>query len=610
MNVRAMLLASCLVLLAPGVPPAAAAGLTDYTKNKNFDDLTPAEQTAAKAEARKRKLKVLRVCADPGNMPLSNDKSEGFQNKIAQLLARAMGGEASFFWRPYLERGLTRETFANNECDVLLDMPANSSTLLATNPIYRTTYVLAYRNDRGIDIKSLDDPKLKDLKIGVFQHSGMREALARRGLDGKLELHVISHMADLAPEEQPWRQVQKVIDGRLDVAAVWGPFAGWLKSMRNAPLVIEPVNLWEDQVPMEFDLAIGMRPNDVLLKYMLDLAIDESRTEIAKILADYGVPLVECSQCAAPGNLPSHGSYYQKLRGLGNVEDRFLKQAEPLRATDKATPDQIVTEARVEEWLAGGSDLEQELANAVLANDAPRVQWLLGKKADVNRPDKQGYPPIVTAARNRNSPLIAMLADNGADPNARDRDGFTALMHAINRNHVPSIEMLAKKGANLELASTGGITPLAMAIGDAKFYAAKALVDHGADVNAPSGFEAVTPLMAAATQITAQVRSKHIMQGPPPIDFAEDLIKRGAQVNAASKEGVTPLMVAAGHDNAPMIALLLRSGADPSLKSAEGRTALDIARKALNERAIGTLRFLANPPAENAPPPGSGATPN
>jgi quinoprotein dehydrogenase-associated probable ABC transporter substrate-binding protein len=591
--------------------PANAQRLKEYTKNKNYDDLTRAEHSAAKAEARSRTLKRLRVCADPGNMPMSNDKGEGYQNKIATLLAKAMGGEVSFFWRPYLERGVTRQTFANDECDVLMDMPAGGQAhILTTNPLYRSTYVMAWRNDSGLDIKSLDDPKLKALRIGVFQHSGMREALSRRGIDdAKMDVHIISHMADLRPEEQPWRQVQKVVDKQLDLVAVWGPFAGWLPKMRGAPLTIRPVNMMEDKVPMEFDLAIGMKQNDVLLKYMLDWALDRNKDEIAKILTEYGVPLVECSRCTVQGNIPSHGSYYAKLRGLSSADDRYLKQAEPVKATDKASADQVVTPERVEQWLKDGADLNEELGNAIIGNDASRVALLIEKGADVNVRDSNGYAPLHSAARNRNSPIVALLAKNKADVNARDGDGFTPLGYAISRNHVPTIEMLLKAGARVDEPSGGGITPIVLALSDGRYYAAKSLIDHGADVNLASGAEGITPLMAAATQITAQTRQTHVTQGPAPIALADELIKKGANLNAVSKHGVTALMIAAGHNNAPMIGLLLRAGADASLKSGEGKTALDIAQKALHDDAIGALKFLVKPGRTDAIAPGAAVPP-
>lgn len=164
--------------------PATAHAARDL--QKEFDELTAAEKTAAKAAAKEafeqKSLGKLNVCADPGNMPLSDINRNGFQNKIAEVLAHALGADLIYFWRPYLERGLTRETFDTNVCDVLLDLPADYGPALTTFPIYRTTYVFAYRNDRGFDFKGFDDPTLKNLKIGVFQTSSAREVLTKRGL--------------------------------------------------------------------------------------------------------------------------------------------------------------------------------------------------------------------------------------------------------------------------------------------------------------------------------------------------------------------------------------------------------------------------------------------
>lgn len=595
---HALLLAT--VLAVSGGAPASADELRSYTKNKTFDDLTAAEHTKARQDARKLKLnRPLRVCADPGNMPLSSMKEEGFQNKIAKLLAEDLGTHASFFWRPYHERGLTRETFQNDECDILMDMPTELQELLVTEPLYRTTYVFVHREDRKIEIASLDDPVLKSLSIGVFQHSGLREALERRGIKN-LDLHIIAYDADLQPKHQPWQQVQKVIDGKLDVAGVWGPFAGWLKTQRGEPIVIQPVNLWEDHVPMEFDLAIGMQRNQVMLKYMLDWALQRKRAEIAAILKDYGVPLVKCSKCAADGDIPSHGSYYDRIRNVS--QDRFLKEAPKVQRTDKAAADQIVTEARLEAWLQEGGDLDGELYNAVVGNDADRVRLLIGKGANVNMRHANGRSPLDAAAHGRHASLIEILADAGADPNAADADGFFPLLHAINRNHVPSVEMLAKKGADLNKRNKQDITPLSWAIGDGKFFAAKALIDAGADVNAPSGYEHVTPLMVTATQLAAKTRSGNLAQGPQPLDLARALIDKGADVNVLSKDGVSALMVAAGHNNAPIVGLLVGAGADPNVKNAQGQTALEIASSAGFDAAVGALKFLSKPKAAPAGP--------
>lgn len=585
----------------------ADKSLRSFTRNKSFDDLTAAEHTRARQEARTRKLDVLRVCADPGNMPLSSNKQEGYQNKIAKILAEDLGGHASFFWRPYHERGLTRETFQNDECDVLMDMPTALQELLTTEPLYRTTYVFAHREDKKLDIKSLDDPLLKTLRIGVFQHSGIREALERRG-HKNLDLHIIAYDTDLQPKHQPWQQVQKVIDGELDVAGVWGPFAGWLKTQRQEPIVIQPVNLWENEVPMEFDLAIGMQRNQVMLKYMIDWALTRKKDEIAAVLKEYGVPLVQCSKCAVDGDLPSHGSYYERIRNVS--QDRFLKEAPPIKATDKATADQIVTEARLESWLADGADLDQELVNAIVGNDADRVRFLIKKGADVNKRDSGGFTPLDSAARGRSATLIEILVEAGADPNTPDADGFFPLLHAINRNHVPSVEMLAKKGANLELKTKQGITPLSWALGDGKYFAAKALIDLGADVNATSGIENVTPLMVLATQLAAKTRSGNLAQGPQPLDLARLLVDKGANVNALSKDNVNAVMIAAGHNNAPIIGLLAGAGADLEAKSSNGQTALEIATGAGFDAAVGALKLMQKSPGRAAKTPADPGLPN
>ncbi len=116
-------------------------------------------------------------------MPITTDKGEGFSNKIATIIAEGMGTTTTYFYRPYLERGLTRQTFDNNECDILLDMTADDERMLTTMPVYRSTFVLAYRSDKGISINSLDDPKLlNEYKVGVFQHSAIRTVLQEHGI--------------------------------------------------------------------------------------------------------------------------------------------------------------------------------------------------------------------------------------------------------------------------------------------------------------------------------------------------------------------------------------------------------------------------------------------
>ena len=586
--------------LAASPADAAAKGTIKRDLSKEFDELTPSEKiairAAAKAVYKAKKLSVLQICADPGNMPLSNIKQEGFQNKMADVLAEALGARVVYYWRPFLERGLARQTFDETSCDVMFDMPANYGRLLTTTPIYRTTYVLAYRSDKGLKIENLDDPKLKDLTIGVFQTSGIREALAKRGIVNNVKLQVQTHDGDLVPEHQPWHIVQDVLDGKLDVAAVWGPFAGWLVKMKHEPLVIQPVNLMEHRVPLEFDLAIGVRKTDVLLKYMLEFALDDKKDEITKILNDYGVPLVQCSRCLVQGDLPSHGSYLE------------IAQTDFKARPDLASPDQVVTKEKVEGWLAAGADVNDELSNAVDANDVERIKFLIGKGADVNALNNQGSAPIHTAAGQRHDELIKLLIANKADVNLIDSNGMTPLLHAVMRDHVPSVKVLLENGADIEKPNSDGLRPLSVAVAENKFEAAKALLSAGADVKSPAGPDGLTPLMIIASQNAPAEGAMFRPDSTRPNDIAQELLERGADVNAKSKTGVTALMIAAAHNNPPMIGLLINAGADINAKNDQGKTAQDAAQLNGNAEAAQAIVVLGSAKSAGDATPANGST--
>ncbi len=593
-------LTSLAVCAAPAFSsmPAAAAGdeavspaLRDaFMRLDNQLPLRAADHTALKKAAAERVQSTLRVCGDPGNLPLSDINRAGFQNKVIELVAKEIGAEVNYFWRPYLMRGITRQTFDTNDCDLLLDMPATGfEGIITTNPVYKTTYVLAYRNDRGIEIESLDDPDLKTLKIGVFQTSGLRTALTRRGIISNVSLHVLSHNADLKPENQPYQQVQKVIDGQLDVAGVWGPFAGWLKTMKGAPLTIVPTNMWEEDIPQEFELAIGLRRVDWVLKYKLDLALEARRAEIENILREYGVPLVKCSKCTVPGDLPAHGAY-NKVRVLSDAPPDPAKKAK----------DQIVDQARLDAWLAEGADVNQEFANAVLAGDVPRMAFLAGKGADINRLDKQGYSALHSAARRKDEEIIKALIGLKADVNARDQDGYSALDHAVLRNFGPGIDALAAAGADLDARNKDGFTPLAIAIIEDQFKAAMALIGAGASIEAAVGDAGLTPLMLAAGKEGRRLTlgagvsrvEKIDPKEPDPLMITRALIDKGANVNAVSKSGVTALILAAAHNNAPIVGVLAEAGADRNFRNRDGKTASDIAYQNGNTAVVSLLRLL------------------
>jgi quinoprotein dehydrogenase-associated probable ABC transporter substrate-binding protein len=564
--------------------PAAEAAAKGVYADKDFELLTQAEKDAAKEAARKAHFSSLRICADPGNMPLSNRAGDGYENQIAEVLAKALHTQVNYFWRPYIERGMTRQTFEENECDVLMDVPADYGPVLPTIPIYRTTYVFVSRADKNLEIKNLDDPQLKELRLGVFELSALREALADHGVVRNVIVHEVSHDADLVPEHQPWYQVQQVLDRTLDVAGVWGPFAGWIKTLKGAPVTIEPTNLMDDDVPMEFSMAIGVRTTNAVLKYALDNALKAHRDEISAILVRYGVPLVQCADCLIAGELPAHGIYTVPPPAA----DSFSK---PTHWT--------VAKEQVDQWLGDGAELNVEFANAVLSNDIDRANYLIGRGAEINKPDKQGNTALGVASRFGCIEMMQILVAAGAKVDAPDRDGWTALLRGVASNQVKSIKFLLEHGADREGAGPGGYTPLAIALEEQNFDAAKVLIDAEVRVDEPIGKYKLTPLMIVASELAAPSRSARLLQTLGPIDIARELLARGESVNAANIDGVTSLMIAAAHDNSAMIGLLLQAGADPHARSANGETASDIAAKNDNLAAVRTFHLLLEHPSAN-----------
>jgi quinoprotein dehydrogenase-associated probable ABC transporter substrate-binding protein len=560
----------------------------------DFDDMTPSQKFAAKAEAAKKQLEYLRVCADPGNMPFSDTRGEGFENKIAEILARSMGATLTYYWRPQLERGLTRATFDEDMCDVLMDVPSDYQAALTTTPLYRTTYVLAYRSDKGIaPFKNLDDPRLKSLKIGVYETSGLREALADHGVTKNIEVQPVTYDGDKVIEDQPWWQVEQVVTGKLDMAAVWGPFAGYVKAKKGASLTIQPVNRMDDQVPLEFSLALGVRRTDAVMKYMVENALEKNKDQIKKIFVDYGVPLVECGSCIISGDIPSHGTYYSL-------------NEQPIRPTDTTTGQAPhVSDADVAKSLAEGLDVNSALDGAVLAGDLDRLRFLVSRGANVNWRDGLGQYPIHIAAEQRDMDVLAELLDDGAKIEARDGDGWTPIMHAAVQDNVPAIQLLASSKANVDARTPGGYTALAYALADGKFAAAKALIDAGASVTAPAGQEKLTPLMIDASQRPIEQREMALVEGVGPLELARLLVTRGAHVNATSTTGMTPLMIAAVHNNPAMIGVLSQLGANSAAKEAGGRTARDLAVMNGNEAAVEILDVLA----ATGPKTGNGSDP-
>lgn len=239
----------------------------------------------------------LRVCADPNNLPFSNEKEEGFENRIVGVLARELGANVSYVWWAQ-RRGFIRNTLNAGLCDLIPGAPAALDMLRTTTPYYRSSYVFVTRED-GPDITSFDDAQLRDLRIGVQiigddgANSPPVTALARRGVIGKLRGFPV--YGDYSTPNPPSRIIEAVANGEIDVAIAWGPLAGYFAGRQSVKLKIAAVSPLIDKpvVPMLYDIAMGVRRDDKALHDEIDAALRKHKPEIDAILAGYHVPRLD-----------------------------------------------------------------------------------------------------------------------------------------------------------------------------------------------------------------------------------------------------------------------------------------------------------------------------
>jgi mxaJ protein len=239
-----------------------------------------------------------RVCADPENMPHSNQKQEGFENKIAELIAKDFGASTKYIWwgqRRGFIRNTMNATLEEGRCDVVIGVPEGYDLVRTTKPYYRSTYVFVYPKDKGPQVKSLDDPILKKIKIGVhllgddYTNPPPVHELAKRGVVGNLVGFSTFYSAD----NRPSSIIDAVASGKIDIAIVWGPAAGYYVKQQRVPLVMVPIPSGKGDLPFEFGMSMGVKPGNDALRIKLEKEIDARRAEITKILNDYNVPLIE-----------------------------------------------------------------------------------------------------------------------------------------------------------------------------------------------------------------------------------------------------------------------------------------------------------------------------
>jgi mxaJ protein len=235
----------------------------------------------------------LHVCADPNNLPFSNQAGEGFENRIMAILARDLGAEVTYTWHAQ-RRGFVRETLKAGLCDVIPGTAAGMDMLRTTAPYYRSFYVFTARADRGLHPESLDDPLLRELTIGVQlvgddgANPPPAHALARRGLARNLRGYMV--YGDYSQPDPPARILDAVAAGAVDIAAVWGPLAGWYARHSPVPLTLTPLRPEEPGIPLAFDIAMGVRKPDKALVQELDTALARNRAAVEAVLDEYGIP--------------------------------------------------------------------------------------------------------------------------------------------------------------------------------------------------------------------------------------------------------------------------------------------------------------------------------
>lgn len=254
-------------------------------------------QSQARAVPPARPVRKLRVCADPNNLPFSNQRREGFENKIADLLAHELNAEVEYTWWAQ-RRGFFRNTLKAGRCDVVIGVPSSFEMALTSAPYYRSSYVFVTRKDSGIKIASFDDSALRRVKIGVQvigddgANAPPAHALASRGIVRNVRGYTV--YGDYTDNSPPARIIEAVARREIDVAIAWGPLAGYFARRQPVPLEIIPVSPQIDLpfLPFVYDISLGVRHGDTALKKELESALEHRRAEVDHILNDYDVPRI------------------------------------------------------------------------------------------------------------------------------------------------------------------------------------------------------------------------------------------------------------------------------------------------------------------------------
>jgi quinoprotein dehydrogenase-associated probable ABC transporter substrate-binding protein len=234
---------------------------------------------------------TLRVCADPHNLPFSTDKGEGFENKLAEMLAAQLGKRLAYTWYPQAP-GFVRNTLAAHKCDVLMGVPQGDDLVQVTNPYYRTAYVLISRPGTGLDgVDTIGDPRLKGKHIGIVAGTPPATYMAIDGLMQNAKPYPL--VVDTRVQSSGAAMMHDLAGGVIDAGILWGPIAGYYARQGGSALSVVPLVKETGGPRLAYHIAMGVRFADQDWKRMLNRRIAESQGAINELLLSFGVPLLD-----------------------------------------------------------------------------------------------------------------------------------------------------------------------------------------------------------------------------------------------------------------------------------------------------------------------------
>jgi len=234
---------------------------------------------------------VFRACGDPRNMPFSNDKGEGFENKLAELFAAKLGKKLGYTYFPQAT-GFVRMTLGSHRCDVIMGFPQGDDLAQVTIPYYRTTYALVFKPGSGLeDVTALNDPKLRDKRIGIVAGTPPGANMAINGLMAHAKPYPL--MIDTRIDSSAQAMIEDLAHGEIDCGILWGPMAGYYAKRATPPLVVTSLVKETMGPPLIYRIGMAVRQSDQEFKRTLNKLIAENQPEINKLLIDYGLPLLD-----------------------------------------------------------------------------------------------------------------------------------------------------------------------------------------------------------------------------------------------------------------------------------------------------------------------------